>query len=233
MKYKTETVFNQIRRYSTLSGAIAAVLAQTALGQSVSTESTPTKAQQPSGLLDEIVVTAARRAQDVTEIPYNITAVDAGQLERTGVQSIEDLAQQVPNLVVTSNGRQFLGAQRQIMRGLNASEMNRNGVALEQNPVSTYLGNAPFGNFFNIDDVDRIEVLRGPQGTLYGAGSLGGAIRVIPAPPKMETFEGHVVASAGAVSHSSDQDYGFKAVVNVPIDDSLALRVDAGYGYDA
>jgi iron complex outermembrane receptor protein len=71
--------------------------------------------------VDDLIVTATRRAQDVSQIPYMISAVGGEQFERTGVASIEDLSRQAPNLVVTSSSAQFAGAQHQIMRGLNAS----------------------------------------------------------------------------------------------------------------
>lgn len=204
------------------------LLAATALtGLSVLSVATPSFAQDTTAQLDEVIVTASRRAQDVTAIPYNITAVSAEAIERAGVASIEDLSRQVPNLVVTSSGNQFLGAQRQIMRGLNASANNRNGVALEQNPVSTYLGNAPYANYFQVEDIERVEVLRGPQGTLYGSGALGGTIRLIPNAPALGKFEGRLKASAADVAHSGDNDYGFAGLLNVPVNDTLALRVMA------
>lgn len=210
-----------------LVGALSTIIPVQAFAQ----EAPPAEEASPGR--DVVVVTANRREQDVTEIPYNITALSSGAVERTGVSSIEDLSKQIPNLVVTSSGAQFLGAQRQIMRGLNASSSNRNGVAVEQNPVSTYLGNAPYANYFQVDDVERVEVLRGPQGTLYGAGALGGAIRLIPSQPKLGAFEGKVSGSAGVLEHSDVMDYGAKAIVNVPIGDSLALRVSGGYDKSA
>ena len=187
-------------------------------------------AQGQGATVDEVVVTAARRAQDVTEIPYNITAVAAAQVTRTGVTSVEDLSRQVPNLVVTSSGAQFMGAQRQIMRGLNASA-SRNGVALEQNPVSTYLGNAPYANFFQVKDIERVEVLRGPQGTLYGAGALGGAIRLIPTEPVLGQFSGSATGSAGLIEHSKDYDYSGDLLVNLPVGETFAIRLGGGYAY--
>lgn len=209
---------------------IGRLLAATALtGVSALIVASPSKAQEAAADLDEVIVTATRRAQDVTQIPYNITAVSAESIERAGVSSIEDLSRQVPNLVVTSSGNQFLGAQRQIMRGLNASASNRNGVALEQNPVSTYLGNAPYANYFQVEDIERVEVLRGPQGTLYGSGALGGTIRLIPNAPALGKFEGRLKASAADIAHSGDYDYGAFGLVNLPVGETLALRLSAGH----
>ncbi len=214
-----------------LGGLLGPLLVQTAFAQETiapeaAAAETVGEAENGPG---DIVVTANRRAQDVTQIPYNITAVTSEALERNGVATIEDLSRQVPNLVVTSSGNQFLGAQRQIMRGLNASATNRSGVALEQNPVSTYLGNAPFANYFQVDDIERVEVLRGPQGTLYGAGSLGGTIRLIPNAPKLGAFEGRLKAGAADIAHSEEYDYGFGGLINIPVGDTLAVRLSASH----
>lgn len=182
---------------------------------------------------DTIVVTANRRAQDVTEIPYNIAVVDGDQIAATGVSNIEDLSRQIPNLVVTSAGNQNIGAQRQIMRGLNASPGDRQGQTLEQNSVSTYLDNAPYANFFPIKDIKRVEVLRGPQGTLYGAGSLGGAIRLIAAEPKLGVFEGSLTGAVGLVNKSKDHDYSVDGVINIPLGNTLAARFSASHDRNA
>ncbi|HRD44877.1 MAG TPA: TonB-dependent receptor [Caulobacter sp.] len=208
----------------------ARLLAATALtGISVLGLAKPTLAQEAAPTeVDAVIVTATRRAQDVTQIPYNVTAVSAESIERSGVANIEDLSRQVPNLVVTSSGNQFLGAQRQIMRGLNASANNRMGVALEQNPVGSYLGNAPYASYFQVEDIERVEVLRGPQGTLYGSGALGGAIRLIPHSPTLGDFEGRIQASTASIAHSDDYDYGLSGLINIPIGETLALRVSAG-----
>lgn len=182
---------------------------------------------------EELVVTAGRRSQDVTEIPYNIAAVGAEQIERTGVSTLEDLSRQVPNLVMAGSGDQSLGSQRAIMRGLNISSGGGRPIALEQNSVSSYLGNAPFANFFQIDDIRRVEVLRGPQGTLYGAGALGGAIRLIPNDPVLESFEGVVSGRLATLAHSDDDSYKIDGVLNIPIGDEFALRISANHRYSA
>lgn len=180
-----------------------------------------------------IIVTANRRAQDVTQIPYNIAVVDANQIASAGVSSMSDLSEQVPNLVVTSHGNQNLGAQRQVMRGLSASPSDRLGQALEQNSVSTYLDNSPYANFFPIKDIARVEVLRGPQGTLYGAGSLGGAVRLIANQPELGKFSGSIGGSVGTLSHSGSADYSANAVVNVPLGQTLAARFSVSHERNA
>lgn len=182
---------------------------------------------------DVIIVTANRRSQDVTKIPYNIAVIGGEQIASSGASNLEDLSQQIPNLVVTSHGNQNLGAQRQVMRGLSASPSDRLAQALEQNSVSTYLDNSPYANFFPIKDVSRVEVLRGPQGTLYGAGSLGGAVRLISNEPELEKFTGSLGASIGLLSKSEDQDLSANAVVNIPIGQTLAARFSVSHERNA
>lgn len=184
-------------------------------------------AEQSRAAIEEILVTASRRAQDVTEIPYNITAVTADQMARTRVFNLEDLARQIPNLNLNSTTNGTLAGHRPVMRGLNASASNR-GAAIgagEESPVAVYLGNTLFGNFFPLDDVERVEVLRGPQGTLYGSGALGGAIRIVPRDPELGEFSGAVEGSAGLVAHSDDYDHDMSARVNVPLGEWLAVRL--------
>jgi outer membrane receptor protein involved in Fe transport len=199
--------------------------AQAALAQS-------TEADGGGG--NEIIVTANRRAEDVSKIPYNISAIGGEAVERAGIANFEDLARSVPNLNLNSAGSRSINAHRPVIRGLNASASNRQGEALEQPAVATYLGNVavPAG-LFPIDDIERIEVLRGPQGTLYGAGALGGAIRIIPAAPRLGEFEGSVTGSAALVSHSKDLDYSIGGVINVPVGETLALRVSAQHQRNA
>lgn len=208
-----------VPRLSTLAAAIG--------GITMSLYATSALAEQSRSMIEEVVVTASRRAQDVTEIPYNITAVSGDQMARTRVFSLEDLARQVPNLNLNSTTNGTLAAHRPVMRGLNASRSNREGgiLANEESPVAIYLGNALFGNFFPLDDVERVEVLRGPQGTLYGAGSLGGAIRIIPTEPVVGELTGSVEAAGALVAESDDYDRDFSGRVNIPLGEALALRL--------
>lgn len=184
-------------------------------------------AEESGTVIEEILVTANRRAQDVTEIPYNITAVSGDQMARTRVSSLEELARQIPNLSLNSTSNGSLAGHRPVMRGLNASASNR-GAAIgagEESPVAVYLGNTLFGNFFPLDDVARVEVLRGPQGTLYGSGALGGAIRIVPTDPVLGEFGGLVEGSTAVVAHSDDYDREYTARLNIPLGESVALRL--------
>ena len=105
-------------------------------------------------------------------------------------------------------GARFAGAVAPIIRGINATaEPTRGFRTFEQNPVGTYIGNSPIDGYFQLDDLKQIEVLRGPQGTLYGAGALGGALRLIPNAPDPSAFAGSFEAGGDRLAHSSGTGY--------------------------
>ena len=119
-----------------------------------------------------------------------------------------------------------------IIRGLNASPGAGSFRTFEQAPVGTYIGNSPIDGYFQFNDIERVEVLRGPQGTLYGAGALGGALRIIPAAPKLGEFSGNADVRLGTVDKASDPSYTTAATVNLPLGETLALRVAGNYDYE-
>jgi iron complex outermembrane receptor protein len=182
--------------------------------------------------LQEVVVTASRREQTPEAVPYSLSVVSGDEIARTGVTDIASLASQVPGLSVYDLGARFGGATTPIIRGLNASAASNGFRTFEQSPVGTYIGNSPIDGYFQLDDVQRVEVLRGPQGTLYGAGALGGALRIIPNSPELEKFAGDIEAGGGTVAHSSSASYTTSAMLNVPIGDTLALRMSGKYAYE-
>src|ERR1700730_350178 len=148
-------------------------------GRGVVAQTPPATSANPSSTLEEVIVTASRRQTTVEEIPYNISAVTGNSLDRAGITDLAQLANQVAGFNYEDRGPRFAGSTVPIMRGLNASNTERPGFMVEQSPVATYIGNSPTVGFLPLSDLERVEVLRGPQGTLYGAGSLGGAIRLI------------------------------------------------------
>jgi outer membrane receptor protein involved in Fe transport len=184
--------------------------------------------------LQEVVVTATRRSQSLEEVPYSLSVVDASQIAATGVVDLASLASQVPGLSMFDFGARLSGATTPIIRGLNGTgeSVTRPFRTFEQSPVGTYIGNSPINGYFQLDDIQQIEVLRGPQGTLYGAGALGGALRVIPNEPELGTFGGHIDASAGNLAHSSGTPYSAGGTINVPIGDTLAFRASGKYAFE-
>ena len=190
-------------------------------------------AEGPSDALQEVVVTATRRSQTVEAVPYSLSVISAEQLDASGATDIATLAMQVPGLSMYDYGARFAGATSPIIRGINATGSPARGFrTFEQDPVGTYIGNSPIEGYFQLDDLKRVEILRGPQGTLYGAGALGGALRLIPNSPELNTLAGSVEASGSRFDHSDGTGYAVKGMVNAPIGDTLAFRAAAKYGYD-
>jgi iron complex outermembrane recepter protein len=207
-----------------LTGGLAIFVGHEAVAQTASVQPTTL-----ATALDEIIVTATRRQTTVEEIPYNISAVSGDALARTGTNDLAQLANQMPGFNFEDRGPRFAGSTVPIMRGLNASDTDRPGMVVEQMPVGTYIGNSPTVGFLPLTDLERVEVLRGPQGTLYGAGSLGGAIRLIPSSPKLNEWSGSVEASGTNTAHSADTGYSGSVLLNAPLGPIAAIRISGRY----
>ena len=183
-------------------------------------------------LLEEVTVTANRREQTLEAVPYNMSVVSSDQLAQANVTDLSSLSNTVPGLSMFDYGARFSAAAAPIIRGINATaEATRGFRTFEQNPVGTYIGNSPIDGYFQLDDLKQVEVLRGPQGTLYGAGALGGALRLIPNSPDTKAFAGNVEVSGDRLAHSGGTGYAVKGMVNVPLADTLAFRASAKYDY--
>jgi len=190
-----------------------------------------TLAQDTSFTLEEVVVTATRRTTSVQDIPYNISALSGRTLKDSGATSLNDLTQLVPGLIAVDQGNDASVSNNLIMRGVNANNVgNQNILPGQIEPsVSTYLNDTPVYLSLRMADVERVEVLRGPQGTLYGSGSVGGTIRFIFNKPSLEESMLTVDSGLSSSSESDDLSYNVDVVGNVPISDNLALRVATGY----
>jgi len=183
----------------------------------------------PGGVLEEIVVTATRRDTSVQETNFNLTAVSGSQLEQQRIIDTIAFAKTVPGLTAVDQGNRR-GSQM-IMRGANLTSINSTDL-IERNgdTVSTFYGETPVYIDPLITDFDRIEVLRGPQGTLFGARSLGGAVRYMPAAPDTQNFFVDVHGRGYAIDESSGGGLLGDITVNAPIiEDVLAFRGTLAY----
>jgi len=203
------------------------------IGGEAVAQSPPAQSDELATAIQEIVVTASRRQTSVEDIPYNISAIGADTLARTGANDLAHIANQIPGFNYEDRGPRFAGSTVPIMRGLNASDTDRPGMVFEQMPVGTYLGNSPTVGYLPVTDLERVEVLRGPQGTLYGAGSLGGAIRLIPNSAKLGEWSASVEAAGTNTAHSSDVGYMGSLLLNMPLGSVAALRVSARQEHQA
>src|SRR5579871_741606 len=183
--------------------------------------------------LETIVVTALKRRENLQDVPYNIAAVTSDDIEELHLTKIDDLSHWVAGVTVPNQGS--YGASDVIMRGLAVSEIGAssggpNGLG---GAVSEYLGEIPLFYDFKLLDIDRVEVLIGPQGTLYGDGTLGGLIRYIPKRPDLSSYEVDTHVRLTTIENATPWGgYTGDAVLNLPlIADKLGFRVVVGY-YD-
>ncbi len=178
---------------------------------------------------EDIIVTAQKREQTLVDVPQSVSVVSGKALERNQATSFQDYAKLVPGLQLAQSNP---GEARIVLRGINTG-----GVAAT---VATYIDETPFGSSsgqvnaailageFDTFDVARVEVLRGPQGTLYGASSLGGVIKFVTAPPDTEKLEARARGSVETVD-GGDLSYTGSALVNLPVSDKIALRASGFY----
>ncbi|WP_409433033.1 TonB-dependent receptor [Litorimonas sp. RW-G-Af-16] len=180
-------------------------------------------AAQAQVINDEIIVTATRRAESIQDIPINISAIGGEQIEQQGFGDISELAAFVPGLNIADQGGR--DGNRIVVRGLNVEDIqNSFGQENGGGTVATYVGEIPLFVDLRLNDLQRVEVLLGPQGTLYGAGTMGGAIRYIPNKPDFDRQLFEVRAGAYSYSEGSgiSTDTGF--TFNAPVSDNFALR---------
>lgn len=179
--------------------------------------------------LEEIVVTANKREQSARDVAGSLTALSGEALEERGIQGMKDYLASLPSVAFQDRGvaRNKI-VIRGVSSGLDASEEPTTGVYIGETPIS---GIGQSGSFdLKLVDVERVEVLRGPQGTLYGAGSMGGAVKLIPARPELGAMQIKGDATVSRTSQGGD-NYDASATLNVPLSDTFALRATA-YRYD-
>lgn len=175
-----------------------------------------------AAILEEVIVTADKRAQNIQDVPMSITAISAGDLEQRGVTNFQDYATQVPNLSFSvtgvSPGRQ-LGM---VIRGIAGGS----GFYLDEVAL-------PGGIDPRIVDAERIEVLRGPQGTLYGASAMSGTVRLVTKQPNPDAFSASLHA-IGSLTREGGPNGAIDGGVNIPlVADKLAIKILAYYDYES
>jgi outer membrane receptor protein involved in Fe transport len=184
----------------------------------------------PATTVQEIVVTADKRPELAKNVPASITAVPAQALQNLNATQLDDYVQLVPGLTVSNVSSAEAGTQLTI-RGVTTGPGGNPtvGVYIDDSPFG---GSTEFGGYTIPDldpqDLERVEVLRGPQGTLYGAGSLGGLLKYVTADPNPARLFGRMEVDASSTDHGGD-GWGVRGSANVPLSDQFALRIS---GYD-
>lgn len=187
-----------------------------------------TVAQAEQRIVEEIVVTATKRASTIQDVPFSINAQTQEDIQRSGATNIEELSRNVAGLIVQNLGP---GQSQVAVRGVSAGQIVRDqpgvkeqvGVYLDESVISLSL----FTPDLDLYDLNRVETLRGPQGTLFGSGSVGGTIRYITNQPNLEETEASIEADLNTVTDGSEGGH-LKGMFNLPLGDRAALRV-VGY----
>ncbi|WP_260928159.1 TonB-dependent receptor [Novosphingobium sp. 9] len=195
---------------------------------------------QPAAVADDvpgdIVVTAQKRDERSIDVPASITSIGGAKLEAMQVKQLTDLVSTVPGLSISNYGGPGMNSIQ--LRGLSGSFLDDFAGPL----VATYIDDLPVGsstaagrgNLFTLDlqpyDMDAVEILRGPQGTLYGANSMGGLIKYTLKKPDLNKFEGRAGATVGYTNGAGGLSWSPRAAINAPIVDGvLAVRASAFY----
>lgn len=212
--------------------SLAALAAPAAAQTSDTAEGTAPVADQDEG---DIVVTANKRAERLRDVPGAVSAISGDALARIGATRLQDYVTRVPGLILDDTSFSN-GANQLTIRGLNTGTGG--------NPtVGIYVDDLPYGGSNSSSfggstvpdldplDLERVEVLRGPQGTLYGAGSLGGLFKYVTAAPDPTATFGRVQAD-GQFVDGGGSGFGIRGAANVPLTDKLALRASGFYRED-
>jgi iron complex outermembrane receptor protein len=181
--------------------------------------------------LEEIVVTATRQARLLSTVPISASAFSRKNLDVQGVNQIDDIALITPGVTFTRGNS---GTTQIAIRGISSdSGASTTGVYIDDTPVqSRVIGFSSTTVFPNVFDLERVEILRGPQGTLFGAGSEGGTVRFITPQPSLTDFTDYTRAELGFTEHG-DPSFEVRAAIGGPIvEDTLGFRVSASYRRD-
>jgi iron complex outermembrane recepter protein len=208
------------------SKSVAAVAAVTT---SLMTQAAGAQERPDVTNLDEVVVTAQKVSQSVIDVPLSISVLGASDLERAQALNIQDYVKLVPGLQLS---QATPGFGRLVLRGINTGgSASTVGVYVDETTFGSSSGlanGAILAGDFDTFDVARVEVLRGPQGTLYGASSLGGVLKYVTNEPQSDSFEGRVRGSLESVD-DGEMAWSGAAMANIPLSESVAIRASGFY----
>jgi iron complex outermembrane receptor protein len=219
-------------RISVAAALLGALSAGTAIAQ------TADKGASAGGI-EEVVVTATRREERLQDVPISVSAFSQEKLDSQGLKNIDDLSRLAPGVMFSRNGTgssaNYNDENSDIaIRGIDSSAgASTTGIYIDDTPIqSRHIGFGAVNAFPQLFDVERVEVLRGPQGTLFGAGAEGGAVRFITPAPNLVGSTGYVRAEASSTKNG-DPSYEMGAAMGQAlIDDVLGLRISASYRRD-
>lgn len=180
-------------------------------------------AQDQTSTVETVVVTAQKREEDVSKVPVTVQALSGAALERQGVNNVKDLINLVPNASLSGESSQ--GTEVYQLRGIVTGDTNGDAtVASYLDDFAYSIPGVPYAPPADLYDLNRVEVLKGPQGTLYGASSMGGVLKLVTNDPDLNNFNVTMLGSVGQM-YEHGLDYSGNVMVNAPIiRDKLAIR---------
>ena len=214
-------------RLTPIGAAVAGLLYGAACAAPAHAQGAPAAGGSETSL-EEIVVTATRRATSIEDIPFNISAVSGKQIDEQNLSNPVDLLHTVPGVSVVDRGTRNAGVMNNVrIRGINSDAATLGDyVPAGAAAVSSYVNETPIFANFLLKDIDRVEVLRGPQGTLYGRGSMGGTVRYILRDPVIGETSGNVAGGVSFTNGSGGMNWFTDGTLNVPVGDALAVRAN-------
>ncbi len=214
------------------SASFSAASAQSQQADAPSANAAPAAASAEAGSLQEVIVTATKRAENIQSIPLTISAIGEATLENQNIQDFNDYAMMMPQVSFTNDNP---GGEQVFMRGISSSEAGTNdgshptvAIYLDEQPITTPNGALDIHTY----DVNRVEVLPGPQGTLYGASSEAGTIRIITNKPDPSHFSAAYTAQLNDVYNGTVGGIA-EGFVNLPITPNIAVRLVGWYERDS
>ena len=216
----------QIKRNALTTAITTAIIASTQISLALAQD----QAAEDNLVLEEVIVTATARAESTQDIPFNITAIQGSDIEAQNIVDSNELMRNIAGISVVDRGFRNQGTMNSIViRGVNVDNGVNGDVGLSAvSTVATYVDNTPIFANFLLKDVERVEVLRGPQGTLYGSGALGGAVRYIMRKPDASGFDAEARGSIGKTDGSSGNNLSGDVMLNFPIGANAAFRISGG-----
>jgi iron complex outermembrane recepter protein len=217
----------------TLVPIALAIAAAPAVADNGAAGSASTSAGEGDFVLNEIVVTATRRSERLLDVPLSVTAFSQEELTQKGIVGLEGIARETPGVVfnVGSDNNFRLTARGISTNGYSAGLQTTTTIYLDELPIST-IGNTVTLNP-NLYDVERVEFLRGPQGTLFGSGSLSGALRILTHSPDLSHYDASAQVDVGGTPDGGGTRQRYDGMVNIPlVTDTLALRVVGFYRHE-
>ena len=215
-----------IKRKALTTAITTAIIASTQMSLALAQD----QAADGDFMLEEVIVTATARAESTQDIPYNISAISGSDIEAQNIVDSYELMRNIAGVSVVDRGYRNQGTMNSIViRGVNVDNGVNGDVGLSAvSTVATYVDNTPIFANFLLKDVERVEVLRGPQGTLYGSGALGGAVRYIMRKPDASGFDAEARGSISKTDGSGGNNLQGDVMLNFPIGANSAFRISGG-----